>query len=147
MKLLSLSILLRATFMTAAALLSLTVAAQTNASPGARTYSAAEIAVAPPRTWEELKTEVQTRADRQRYPLTGMRSDDVRPILARIHSLDNDEWGRSWAQAGRDYMEKGRQLEATDRKAASSSPLSVTVRAFSASGRSSVIVAIESATS
>jgi esterase FrsA len=102
---------------TATALLSLGVAAQTSA-PGVRTYSASEIVVAPPRTWDELRAEVQGRTDRQRYPLTGMRSDDVRAILGRINSLDNDEWGRSWAQTGREYLAKGRQLEASDRKAA-----------------------------
>ena len=94
------------------------VGAQTSAASGFRTYTASEIVVAQPRTWEQLKSEVQGRSDRQRYPLTGMSSEDVRAILGRINSLDNDEWGRSWAQTAREYMTKGRQLEATDRRAA-----------------------------
>src|SRR5919108_247080 len=46
--------------------------------------------IAPPRTWEELRDEVQARTDRQVYPMTGMRSEDVRSILSQIGSLDRD---------------------------------------------------------
>lgn len=49
--------------------------------------------IAPPKTWEELKAEVQLRTDRQVYPMTGMRSEDVRVILNRIGSLDRGRVG------------------------------------------------------
>jgi hypothetical protein len=34
--------------------------------------------LAPARTWPELKEAVQQRADRNAYPMTGMKADDVR---------------------------------------------------------------------
>src|SRR5215471_8626216 len=48
--------------------------------------------IAPPRTLEELKAETQARADRNGYPLTGLKPDDVREALSNIRSLDRDEW-------------------------------------------------------
>jgi hypothetical protein len=75
--------------------------------------------IAPPRTWEELKTEVQARTDRQIYPMTGMRSEDVRVILGRINSLDRNQWGKSWSEMAREWMSKGDNLAGSDRQAAS----------------------------
>ena len=40
------------------------------------TSAAAQLA--PARTWPELKEAVQQRADRNAYPMTGMKADDVR---------------------------------------------------------------------
>ncbi len=77
-----------------------------------------DIHVAPARSWEELREETQSRTDRQVYPLTGMRSEDVRVILSRIGSLDDDEWGHSWATMAQEWIDKGRELEASDPKAA-----------------------------
>jgi hypothetical protein len=54
--------------------------------------------LAPERTWPELKEAVQQRARRNAYPLTGMKADDVREILANITSVDRDEWARGWAR-------------------------------------------------
>jgi hypothetical protein len=34
---------------------------------------------------------VQERANRNAYPMTGMKSEDVREILSQINSLDRDE--------------------------------------------------------
>jgi esterase FrsA len=48
--------------------------------------------LAPQRTWPELKEAVQERANRNAYPMTGMKSEDVREILSQINSLDRDEW-------------------------------------------------------
>lgn len=75
--------------------------------------------IAPPRTWPELKTEVQARADASVHPVTGMRSEDVAVVLDQITSLDRDEWGRAWAAMGREWIAKGDALAGTDRKAAS----------------------------
>ena len=47
--------------------------------------------LAPQRTWPELKEAVQQRADRNAYPMTGMKAEDVREILGNIASLDRDE--------------------------------------------------------
>ena len=74
--------------------------------------------IAPSRTWPELKDAVQQRVDRNAYPLTGMKPDDVREILSNINSLDRDEWAAAWTKMGTRYAEQAAQLAATDRKAA-----------------------------
>jgi hypothetical protein len=74
--------------------------------------------IAAPRTWDELKSEVQSRADRQVYPLTGMTAADVRDILASISSLDRDEWGRGWSAMGERYAAIGKSLEGSEREKA-----------------------------
>ena len=63
---------------------------------------------APQRTLEELKTEAQARADRNAYPLAGLKPDEVREALSRLHSLDRDEWAASWSAVGDRYMEKAK---------------------------------------
>src|SRR5690242_9453441 len=54
--------------------------------------------IAPSRTWPELRQAVQERADRNAYPLTGMKAEDVREILGHIGSLDRDEWAAAWSR-------------------------------------------------
>jgi esterase FrsA len=76
------------------------------------------LTIAPPRTWEELAAEVQSRTDRQVYPMTGMRPDDVREILASIKSLDRDEWGRAWSAMGERWTAQGKAKEKSDRAGA-----------------------------
>src|SRR3981189_2514910 len=56
--------------------------------------------VAPTRTWPELREAVQDRVNRNAYPLTGYDKEEVREVLARIQSLDRDEWARSGMQRG-----------------------------------------------
>src|SRR5690242_4316334 len=58
------------------------------------------------RTLEELKAEAQARADRNAYPLTGLKPDEVREALGRLKSLDRDEWAASWSELGDRYMAK-----------------------------------------
>lgn len=58
------------------------------------------------RTLEELKAETQARADRNAYPLIGLKPDEVREALARLTSLDRDEWAASWSVIGDRYMAK-----------------------------------------
>jgi esterase FrsA len=58
------------------------------------------------RTLEELKAEAQARADRNAYPLIGLKPDEVREALGRLSSLDRDEWAASWSQIGERYMAK-----------------------------------------
>ena len=59
------------------------------------------------RSLEELKAETQARADRNAYPLIGLKPDDVREALARLTSLDRDEWAASWSEIGDRYAAKG----------------------------------------
>src|SRR3989440_7411166 len=56
------------------------------------------------RNLEELKAETQARADRNAYPLIGLKADEVREALGRLKSLDRDEWAASWSQLGERYM-------------------------------------------
>jgi len=53
--------------------------------------------VAPQRTWPELKEAAQERANRDAYPLTGVKPEDVREILSHIGSLDREEWAKAWS--------------------------------------------------
>ena len=70
------------------------------------------------RTWEELSNEVQNRADLQRYPLTGMRPDDVREALKKTGSLNRDSWANSWSNIGDRYRTLAeKQLEYDKKKA------------------------------
>ena len=59
--------------------------------------------IAPPRTLDELKAETQARADRNAYPLTGLKPADVRTALALIDSLDRDQWARAWSTVALTY--------------------------------------------
>ena len=58
------------------------------------------------RTIDELKAETQARADRNAYPLIGLKPADVREALSHINSLDRDEWAAAWSAIGDRAMEK-----------------------------------------
>jgi esterase FrsA len=60
----------------------------------------------PQRTLEELKAEAQARADRNAYPLIGLKPEEVREALANIKSLDRDEWAGAWSALGDRYVKK-----------------------------------------
>jgi pimeloyl-ACP methyl ester carboxylesterase len=62
--------------------------------------------VPPQRTLDELKDEAQARADRNAYPLIGLKPEEVREALGRLKSLDRDEWAASWGAIGDRYMAK-----------------------------------------
>lgn len=64
------------------------------------------------RTLDELKAEAQARADRNAYPLAGLRPADAREALSNIHSLDRDEWAAAWTVIGDRYMEKDEYRQA-----------------------------------
>src|SRR5262245_8015543 len=65
-----------------------------------------------PRTLDELKAETQRRADRNLGPLTGVKPEDARDALSRIHSLDRDEWALAWMSVGQRFLEEARKQEA-----------------------------------
>jgi pimeloyl-ACP methyl ester carboxylesterase len=70
------------------------------------------------RTLEELKAEALARADRNAYPLIGLKPAEVREALERLGSLDRDEWAASWSRVGDRYLAKGRAEAATAPKEA-----------------------------
>jgi esterase FrsA len=79
------------------------------------TQAVAVAQIAPPRTLEELKAETQARADRNAYPLTGLKPTDVREALARISTLDRDEWAAAWSTVAARYEDAGKAAEAAGR--------------------------------
>jgi dienelactone hydrolase len=72
--------------------------------------------LAPARTLDELKAETQARADRNAYPLTGLKRDDVKEALAKITSLDRDEWAAAWGSIGERYVAQAKSQEAKGQK-------------------------------
>jgi esterase FrsA len=66
------------------------------------------------RTLAEIKAESITRAQQGMYPLIGLDPTDVQDALARITTLDADDWAAGWIAVGDKYMTRGKQLEATD---------------------------------
>src|ERR1700721_1952738 len=79
-------------------------------SPGA-----ARAQIAPPRTIDELKAETQARADRNAYPLIGIKPSDARAALADIKTLDRDEWAAAWSKVAARYEADARAAEAAGR--------------------------------
>jgi esterase FrsA len=78
----------------------------------------AQAQVPPQRSLEELKAEAQERADRNAYPLTGLKPDEVHEALGRLKSLDRDEWAASWSIIGERYMTRAKaELAASPRDA------------------------------
>ena len=71
--------------------------------------------VAPSRTLEELRTETQARADRNAYPLTGLKPVDVREALAQISTLDRDEWAAAWSSVAAKYEKSANAAESEGR--------------------------------
>ncbi|MGP0093841.1 MAG: alpha/beta hydrolase family protein [Xanthobacteraceae bacterium] len=69
--------------------------------------------IAPTRTVDELKAETQSRADRNAYPVVGLKPDDVREALGRIHSLDPDEWAAAWGSIAERYAARAKAEGAT----------------------------------
>src|SRR5262245_22867161 len=76
-------------------------------------HGAALAQIAPPRTLDELKAETQARADRNAYPLTGLKPDDVRKALSNINSLDRDEWARAWGEVALQHSLHARAADAS----------------------------------
>ena len=68
----------------------------------------------PQRTLAELKAEVQARADRNGYPLVGIKSEDAREALGKLTSLDRDQWAAAWSAIGDRYAAEAESLAASD---------------------------------
>lgn len=78
-------------------------------------HIAANAQIAPPRTLAELKAETQARADRNAYPLIGLKPADVREALAHVTTLDRDEWASAWSKVAATYEEAAKTDEAAGR--------------------------------
>jgi len=75
--------------------------------------------IAPPRTLDELKEEVQARAERRAYPVAALDPAEVREALGSLKSLDRDEWAAVWGAFGEKHVALAKSLLATDRRTAS----------------------------
>ena len=75
--------------------------------------------MAPPRTLDELKEEVQARAERKAYPVAALDTLEVKEALGNLKSLDRDEWATVWSAVGDRHLELAKTLMATDKRAAS----------------------------
>lgn len=74
--------------------------------------------MAPPRTLDELKEEVQARADRHAYPVAALDPAEVKEALSNLKSLDRDEWAAVWSAMG-DRHVAAAKAAGTDRRTAS----------------------------
>jgi esterase FrsA len=70
------------------------------------------------RDLEQLKAEVQRRADRGMPPLGGIAAEDARAALARISSLEREEWAIAFNDIARAHRERAESLEPRDRAGA-----------------------------
>ena len=74
--------------------------------------------VPPPRTLDEVKDEVQLRAERKAYPVAALDATEVREALGNLKSLDRDEWAAVWSAVGDRHVELAKSLAVSDRRAA-----------------------------
>lgn len=78
----------------------------------------AQAQIAPARTLEQLKSEIQDRANRGAYPVAELKAKDVEKALANLKSLQHDDWALAWMPIGDTYIEKAKALEQSDKNAA-----------------------------
>lgn len=74
--------------------------------------------IAPERTLEELKSEIQARADRKAYPVANLDAAEVREVLATLRTKDRDEWATAWSVMGERHRKRADALRSTDAAAA-----------------------------
>lgn len=70
------------------------------------------------RNLEELKQEVQRRADRSMPPVGGIAPEDARAALAAIDSLSREQWAQAWGRVAEQRFAKAQSLEADGREGA-----------------------------
>ncbi|MEP6702643.1 MAG: alpha/beta fold hydrolase [Betaproteobacteria bacterium] len=75
--------------------------------------------IAPARTLDELKDEVQARAVRKAYPVSALDPAEVREALGNLKTLDRDEWAGVWSAVGDKHQAQAMAAVATDRRTAS----------------------------
>ena len=78
--------------------------------------SRASAQLATPRTLEELKAEIQLRADRKAYPVAQLDAAEVREALTHLESMDRDHWASVWSRMGDGHFAEAASLEAANKK-------------------------------
>ena len=74
--------------------------------------------IAPARTLEQLKAEIQDRANRGAYPVAELKAKDVESALVNLKSLSHDDWALAWMPIGDSYIKQAKALEPSDKNAA-----------------------------
>lgn len=69
------------------------------------------------RSLDQLKEEIQRRAERNMPPLSSIGAEDARTALAQIQSLDREEWARAWTSVADRHWERACSLDARNRAA------------------------------
>jgi pimeloyl-ACP methyl ester carboxylesterase len=77
-----------------------------------------------PGTLEELKAEVQRRAEARRHPVNVYDPAEIRAGLATLSSKSEDDWASTWMAIGDRHLAAARREQETDPEAALSSYLS-----------------------
>ena len=67
---------------------------------------------------DQLKQEVQRRADRNMPPLGGVAPEDARAALSRVTSLDREQWALAFSSVADQHRERAQALETRDRAGA-----------------------------
>jgi esterase FrsA len=66
------------------------------------------------RSLEELKQEVQRRADHGIPPLGGISAEDARTALSQVNSLDRERWALAWSGVAERHWRRAQSLERSD---------------------------------
>jgi len=61
---------------------------------------AASATFAQERTLDDVKRDIQRRVTQKQPPFDDVRAEEVKEVLASLTSLDKDEWGKRWCDAG-----------------------------------------------
>ena len=72
-----------------------------------------------PRSLDELKADVQERADRHAYPVSELEPAEVKEALGNLKTLDRDEWAAAWSAIGDHHMAAAKKAGSSDPATAS----------------------------
>jgi dienelactone hydrolase len=70
------------------------------------------------RNFEQLKLEVQRRADHNLPPLGGVAAADARAALSSVSSLDREKWAQAWCRVAETHWQQAQAAGAASRKTA-----------------------------
>jgi esterase FrsA len=71
---------------------------------------AASATFAQERTLDDVKRDIQRRVTQKQPPFDDVRAEEVKEVLASLTSLDKDEWGKRWCDAGLALERRGDDL-------------------------------------
>ena len=71
---------------------------------------AASATFAQERTLDDVKRDIQRRVTQKQPPFDDVRAEEVKEVLALLTSLDKDEWGKRWCDAGLALERRGDDL-------------------------------------